>query len=106
MILENITYSREKLYKKYLGWTNNLSADIILTENNISLPYYIYLPDNWVDSKMCILIVGEEGYGYKGCSADRNVVTDNVIENMQAFNKKCIECKMNNRPFWRRFNKL
>lgn len=72
--MENITYSREKLYKKYLVWTNNLSADTILTENNISLPYYIYLPDNWVDSKMRILIVGEEGYGYKGCSADRNLL--------------------------------
>lgn len=105
--MEDITNLRKKLYEKYMSWNQKIFSSPTLTGNDISLPYYIYLPDNWVDSKKRILIVGEEGFGKKGSEKDREVVTENIIEEMQEFNKKCMfEWKMNNRPFWRRFNKL
>lgn len=66
MIIEDITNLRKKPYEKYMSWNQKISINPILPENNISLPYYIYLPDNWVDSKKRILIVGEEGFG-KSC---------------------------------------
>ena len=106
-IMENITNLRKALYEKYVTWNQEIFKNPTLSESNISLPYYIYLPDNWSDSKMRILIVGEEGFGRKGCERDRDVVTENIIETVQEFNKTCMfEWKMNNRPFWRRFNKL
>ena len=105
--MANITDFRKALYEKYLVWNRKIFSNTVLSEDNISLPYYIYLPDDWADSKMRILIVGEEGYGQKGCDRDKSIVTENIIETVQTFNKKCMfEWKMNNRPFWRRFNKL
>lgn len=105
--MANITDFRKALYVKYLVWNRKIFSNPVLSEDNISLPYYIYLPDDWADSKMRILIVGEEGYGQKGCDRDKSIVTENIIETVQTFNKKCMfEWKMNNRPFWRRFNKI
>ena len=105
--MKNIADVRSELSDLYQDWSRKIFANAILRENNISLPYYIYLPDNWTDSKVRILIVGEEGYGHKGCDRDRNVTAEHIIETVQEFNKNCMfEWKMNNRPFWRRFNKL
>lgn len=105
--MENTEVLRKELYEMYRNWNQKIFASDILTQKDISLPYYIYLPDNWTTSKTRILVVGEEGYGYKGGSRDRSVVTENIIETVQQFNKNCMfEWKMNNRPFWRRFNKL
>lgn len=105
--MENISALRKSLYEEYVTWNQEIFSSPTLTENDISLPYYIYLPDNWGDCKKRILIVGEEGFGKKGSEKDREAVTENIIEEMQEFNKKCMfEWKMNNRPFWRRFNKL
>ena len=63
--MANITDFRKALYVKYLVWNRKIFSNPVLSEDNISLPYYIYLPDDWADSKMRILIVGEEGYGQK-----------------------------------------
>ena len=105
--MANITDFRKALYVKYLVWNRKIFSNPVLSEDNISLPYYIYLPDDWADSKMRILIVGEEGYGQKGCDRDKSIVTENIIETVQTFNQTCMfEWKMNNRPFWRRFNKI
>lgn len=106
-MMKNIADVRRELSALYQDWSRKIFANTILRENNISLPYYIYLPDDWTDSNVRILIVGEEGYDYRGCDRDRNVTTENIIETVQEFNKNCMfEWKMNNRPFWRRFNKL
>ena len=61
--MENTEVLRKELYEMYRNWNQKIFASDILTQKDISLPYYIYLPDNWTTSKTRILVVGEEGYG-------------------------------------------
>ena len=63
--MENISTLRKSLYEEYATWNQKIFSSPTLTGNDISLPYYIYLSDNWVDCKKRILIVGEEGFGKK-----------------------------------------
>lgn len=105
--MKNIDGLRKDLCKMYDDWNDKIFASTILTEKNISLPYYIYLPNDWTDSKLRILIVGEEGRGRINSERDRSVTKANIIEILQEFNKNCMfEWKMNRSPFWRRLNGL
>ena len=44
--MANITDFRKALYVKYLVWNRKIFSNPVLSEDNISLPYYIYLPDD------------------------------------------------------------
>ena len=98
---------RKKLFDVYAEWYSNLSKNAVIKDENISLPYFIYLPDNWAVSPIRILIVGEEGYGYIGGQTDKRVATGDVISKIQNFNHNCFSDKtLNRRPFWRRISYL
>lgn len=103
----NIDELRKSLYDTYVTWYSELSADPIIAAPDISLPYFIYLPDNWTESPTRILIVGEEGFGEVGCDRDKRKTQFNIIETIQDFNRYCLSDKtLNRRPFWRRINYL
>ena len=98
---------RKKLFDVYAEWYSNLSKNAVIKDENISLPYFIYLPDNWAVSPIRILIVGEEGYGYIGGQTDKRVATGDVISKIQNFNHNYFSDKtLNRRPFWRRISYL
>lgn len=103
----NIDELRKNLYNTYTTWYSDLSSDPIIADPDISLPYFIYLPDNWTKSQIRVLIVGEEGFGHIGCDRDKRETKFNIIEAVQSFNSNCLSDKtLNRRPFWRRINYL
>lgn len=102
-----LVIAREKILQIYRQWEKELHLYCSeLIEKEFSYPYYLYIPDNWFDSKNRIMIVGEEGSGKKpfDCS----------IEEAQRFNKEYLisqldnekNSEFNNSPFWRRFRKV
>ena len=103
-----LVIAREKLLQIYQQWQTELRLycrELIAKE--FSYPYYLYIPDNWFDSKIRIMIVGEEGAGEKkfDCS----------IEEAQKFNKEYLISQLHNgdenyvrnrSQFWNRFRKI
>lgn len=103
-----LVIAREKILKIYRQWETELHLycnELIAKE--FSYPYYLYIPDNWFDSEIRIMIVGEEGAGEKqyDCS----------IEEAQKFNKEYLISQLHNgdenydrnrSQFWNRFRKI
>lgn len=95
---------RRQLYELYRGWENELkSVCPQLISEKYSHPYYLHIPDEWFTAKHRILVVGEEGFGYKQF--------DLSISEAQAFNKNYLLGQLthgadNHSPFWQRVRKI
>lgn len=99
---------RKKLYEVYQLWESELKSICpqIIAEG-YSYPYYLYIPDNWFESDIRIMIVGEEGAGKKQY--------DETIEIAQRFNTEYLQSQLNHgdqnygkncSQFWHRFRKV
>ncbi|MDE7302744.1 MAG: hypothetical protein K2N60_05425 [Oscillospiraceae bacterium] len=109
--------SRKELLKLYQSWKSELK-DVCpqLLCKEFSYPYYLHIPDDWYERKFRVLIVGEEGHGFKHKDFDM------PIECVQTFNREYIAgqledtpdtgCnrdplyKRNNSAFWNRIRKI
>lgn len=99
---------RKRLYEIYKVWETELKSICpqIIAEG-YSYPYYLHIPDNWFDSNIRIMIVGEEGAGEKRY--------DETMETAQQFNKEYLQSQLdhgddnygkNCSQFWHRFRKI
>lgn len=108
--------SQKKLLKLYRKWKSELKdvCPQLLCEE-FSYPYYLHIPDDWYERKFRVLIVGEEGHGFKRKDFDM------PIECVQTFNREYIAAqldppdkalsgkplyKRNNSAFWNRIRKI
>lgn len=100
-----INEKRSELCRLYHKWETELK-DSQLVNEVYSHPYYLYIPDNWFDSKYRIMIVGEEGFGVKRF--------DITIEEAQEFNRTYLSSQWDRKnpnynvssAFWRRIRKI
>lgn len=99
---------RKQLFEMYKIWETELRTVCpqIIAEG-YSYPYYLHIPDNWFESDIRIMIVGEEGAGEKQY--------DETIETAQQFNNKYLQSQLNHgdqnygkncSQFWHRFRKI
>lgn len=96
-----------ELYKKWLNDVEDKCPEFL--SDNYSNPYFVSIPDGWVNAKHKIMIVGEEGYGKWGYGkADGWAASD--IEKIQQYNydavTQIIERGSDRRKFWQRFIKI
>lgn len=118
-------YEKQKalldIYREWLCELGNKQPGLL--EDKYSNPYYIAIPKGWYESKIRILIVGEEGYGESGCLKGDGIGLDE-IEKIQTFNWSYLasnlldgdvdfalypdsyQCEVNKSPFWRRAREL
>lgn len=99
---------RKQLYEMYKVWESELKSVCpqIIAEG-YSYPYYLHIPDNWFESDVRIMIVGEEGAGEKQYNE--------TIETAQRFNNEYLQSQINHgdqnygknsSQFWHRFRKV
>lgn len=103
---------RKQLYEIYKVWETELKSTCpqIITEG-YSYPYYLHIPDNWFNSKIRIMIVGEEGAGSSKkydtpITEAQKFNQDYLMRQIDKENKNNIDYEWNTSPFWRRIRTI
>ncbi|MBD5114990.1 MAG: hypothetical protein HDT46_07260 [Ruminococcaceae bacterium] len=105
---------QKQLLRLYRTWKSELEEVCPqLVCKDFSYPYYLHIPDDWYKRKFRVLIVGEEGHGFKQF--------DLPIEDIQTFNREYLSSQWkqsdidysnntpydrNNSGFWNRIRKI
>ena len=102
----------DELTKLYLQWYKELSEIAPhFSDDKYSNPYYMAIPKDWNQSDNKVMIVGEEGYGEKGCGKIQKWTMQKIQEWMLYYlntqlNENKEDPDYNKSPFWRRIRKI